>query len=380
MKHLLPLILKYRANVRGVSTKRCLFVLSRWTSAPWADSSQLMSWAQTVTEHKSCSVAPANQKDSSMCFGCYECSSRSLFLIVMRRIPSKPVIFHFCCNETWFSTMMPPPSLKDHWVFLCTSGLLQCCNSLPHSLLPSVCLQPRWGLLSEVCAIYWGKSNFTAALVFLKCVKPGSKHLFLHAGCESWNCGAKPLDIRYYGKYYGKLPDYWCVDDLKLIPWNSSWFRWCNGGKCEHPLLSNTTIGWSVWERDWGHPSAVTLCVHCSLWNWVWGGARVAKVNIHIPILTIFHCFLSSPCSGSEVMGLQVDYWTWQGPEKKKDGEKRDVGLKNTLKSNFRSLQVSRLPSGGELTPPPSMAMTVVTKEKNKKGGEKSCVLLLERK
>ncbi|CAF88869.1 unnamed protein product, partial [Tetraodon nigroviridis] len=75
-----------------------------------------------------------------------------------------------------------------------------------------------------------------------------------------------------------------------------------------------------------------------------------------------------SPCSGSEVMGLQVDYWTWQGPEKKKDGEKRDVGLKNTLKSNFRSLQVSRLPSGGELTPPPSMAMTVVTKEKNKKG------------
>lgn len=78
--------------------------------------------------------------------------------------------------------------------------------------------------------------------------------------------------------------------------------------------------------------------------------------------------FFSSPCSGSEVMGLQVDYWTWQGPEKKKEGEKRDVGLKNTLKSNFRSLQVSRLPCGGELTPPPSMAMTVVTKEKNKKG------------
>uniref|UniRef100_A0A3Q3MBR0 Phosphofurin acidic cluster sorting protein 2-like n=1 Tax=Mastacembelus armatus TaxID=205130 RepID=A0A3Q3MBR0_9TELE len=82
-------------------------------------------------------------------------------------------------------------------------------------------------------------------------------------------------------------------------------------------------------------------------------------------VMPVFFC--SSPCSGSEVMGLQVDYWTWQGPEKKKDGEKRDVGLKNTLKSNFRSLQVSRLPCGGELTPPPSMAMTVVTKEKNKK-------------
>lgn len=104
------------------------------------------------------------------------------------------------------------------------------------------------------------------------------------------------------------------------------------------------------------------------------------KKTIHLVISHNVSVFLvgvlSSPCSGSEVMGLQVDYWTWQGPEKKKDGEKRDVGLKNTLKSNFRSLQVSRLPSGGELTPPPSMAMTVVTKEKNKKGGKCSLVSL----
>lgn len=105
------------------------------------------------------------------------------------------------------------------------------------------------------------------------------------------------------------------------------------------------------------------------------------QTNIHVDIShNFFSVFLvwtlSSPCSGSEVMGLQVDYWTWQGPEKKKDGEKRDVGLKNTLKSNFRSLQVSRLPSGGELTPPASMAMTVVTKEKNKKGGKRSLVSL----
>uniref|UniRef100_A0A8C3FEL1 Phosphofurin acidic cluster sorting protein 1 n=1 Tax=Chrysemys picta bellii TaxID=8478 RepID=A0A8C3FEL1_CHRPI len=70
---------------------------------------------------------------------------------------------------------------------------------------------------------------------------------------------------------------------------------------------------------------------------------------------------------GVEVMGLQVDYWTSQGPEKKKEGEKREMGLKNTLKSNFRSLQVSRVPSAGELVPPSTMAMTVVTKEKNKK-------------
>ncbi|XP_029908566.1 phosphofurin acidic cluster sorting protein 1-like [Myripristis murdjan] len=65
----------------------------------------------------------------------------------------------------------------------------------------------------------------------------------------------------------------------------------------------------------------------------------------------------SASTSGGEVMGLQVDYWVSQA-----GGERRkEVGMKNTLKSNFRSLQVSRL-SGGEL-----MSMTVVTKEKNKK-------------
>ncbi|XP_053239400.1 phosphofurin acidic cluster sorting protein 2-like isoform X2 [Podarcis raffonei] len=70
---------------------------------------------------------------------------------------------------------------------------------------------------------------------------------------------------------------------------------------------------------------------------------------------------------GVEVMGLQVDYWTAQGPEKRKEAEKRETGIKNTLKSNFRSLQVSRIPGPGELTAPNTMAMTVVTKEKNKK-------------
>uniref|UniRef100_A0A674A538 Si:ch211-126j24.1 n=1 Tax=Salmo trutta TaxID=8032 RepID=A0A674A538_SALTR len=74
-----------------------------------------------------------------------------------------------------------------------------------------------------------------------------------------------------------------------------------------------------------------------------------------------------SPVTGGEVMGLQVDYWACHSVDKKKEGEKRDVGIKNTLKSNFRSLQVSRIPNGGELTPPPGMAMTVVMKEKNKK-------------
>ncbi|XP_048452568.1 phosphofurin acidic cluster sorting protein 1-like [Rhincodon typus] len=74
-----------------------------------------------------------------------------------------------------------------------------------------------------------------------------------------------------------------------------------------------------------------------------------------------------SPGTGVEVMGLQVDYWTTQLPDKKRDGDKRDIGNKNTLKSNFRSLQVTRLPNGGEMVPPATMLMTVVTKEKNKK-------------
>ncbi|XP_070772574.1 phosphofurin acidic cluster sorting protein 1 [Enoplosus armatus] len=62
-----------------------------------------------------------------------------------------------------------------------------------------------------------------------------------------------------------------------------------------------------------------------------------------------------------EVMGLQVDYWSSQGGGGGGGERRKEVGVKNTLKSNFRCLQVSRI-SGGEL-----MSMTVVTKEKNKK-------------
>ncbi|XP_049596664.1 phosphofurin acidic cluster sorting protein 2 isoform X3 [Syngnathus scovelli] len=78
---------------------------------------------------------------------------------------------------------------------------------------------------------------------------------------------------------------------------------------------------------------------------------------------------LYSPGSQAELMGLQVDYWV---ADRKKDLEKRDSSstsaAKNTLKCNFRSLQVSRLPAGGaESGTLPAMSMTVVTKEKNKK-------------
>ncbi|MBN3325441.1 PACS2 protein, partial [Atractosteus spatula] len=75
-----------------------------------------------------------------------------------------------------------------------------------------------------------------------------------------------------------------------------------------------------------------------------------------------------SPGSGQgELMGLQVDYWV-SPLERKREVEKRDSSSKNTLKCTFRSLQVSRLPlPGAESSPHPTMSMTVVTKEKNKK-------------
>ncbi|KAM5239829.1 phosphofurin acidic cluster sorting protein 2 isoform 3-T3 [Hipposideros larvatus] len=80
---------------------------------------------------------------------------------------------------------------------------------------------------------------------------------------------------------------------------------------------------------------------------------------------------LSSPSQGvgAELMGLQVDYWTAAQPaDRKRDTEKKDLpAAKNTLKCTFRSLQVSRLPGSGEAAATPTMSMTVVTKEKNKK-------------
>ncbi|NXD81988.1 PACS2 protein, partial [Halcyon senegalensis] len=77
----------------------------------------------------------------------------------------------------------------------------------------------------------------------------------------------------------------------------------------------------------------------------------------------------SSQNLGAELMGLQVDYWIAAPPmDRKRDPEKKDPSTtKNTLKCTFRSLQVSRLPASGEIATTPTMSMTVVTKEKNKK-------------
>nr|XP_042093585.1 phosphofurin acidic cluster sorting protein 1 isoform X3 [Ovis aries] len=77
---------------------------------------------------------------------------------------------------------------------------------------------------------------------------------------------------------------------------------------------------------------------------------------------------MGSPSSPyGDVIGLQVDYWLGHPGERRREGDKRDASSKNTLKSVFRSVQVSRLPHGGEAQLSGTMAMTVVTKEKNKK-------------
>ncbi|XP_056401395.1 phosphofurin acidic cluster sorting protein 2 isoform X2 [Hyla sarda] len=79
--------------------------------------------------------------------------------------------------------------------------------------------------------------------------------------------------------------------------------------------------------------------------------------------------FSPSQSPGGELMGLQLDYWTAAAVnDKKKEAEKREsTSAKNTLKCTFRSLQVSRLPNSNDAPAAPTMSMTVVTKEKNKK-------------
>lgn len=75
----------------------------------------VVSWWELIPNCRSnkSSFVPVDQKGPRWHFGCKERSSHSSLLIVMRCIPSEPAIFHFCCNGAWFSTMPPPPSLRD---------------------------------------------------------------------------------------------------------------------------------------------------------------------------------------------------------------------------------------------------------------------------
>uniref|UniRef100_A0A665X0G6 Phosphofurin acidic cluster sorting protein 1 n=1 Tax=Echeneis naucrates TaxID=173247 RepID=A0A665X0G6_ECHNA len=69
---------------------------------------------------------------------------------------------------------------------------------------------------------------------------------------------------------------------------------------------------------------------------------------------------------GVDAIGLQVDYWLASLAEKRREGERRDTGCKNTLKSAFRSLQVSRLPGGGSSDPQVKILPTIFLGKKPK--------------
>uniref|UniRef100_A0A669BAL1 Phosphofurin acidic cluster sorting protein 1 n=1 Tax=Oreochromis niloticus TaxID=8128 RepID=A0A669BAL1_ORENI len=74
---------------------------------------------------------------------------------------------------------------------------------------------------------------------------------------------------------------------------------------------------------------------------------------------------------GVDAIGLQVDYWLASLAEKRREGERRDTSCKNTLKSAFRSLQVSRLPGGGSSDPQVRRSKSVPTIFLGKKPKEK---------
>uniref|UniRef100_A0AAY4A209 Phosphofurin acidic cluster sorting protein 1 n=1 Tax=Denticeps clupeoides TaxID=299321 RepID=A0AAY4A209_9TELE len=92
----------------------------------------------------------------------------------------------------------------------------------------------------------------------------------------------------------------------------------------------------------------------------------IAEAMLTYTLLSLYRSPIMS--HSVDAIGLQVDYWVGSGQDKRKDGER--TCTKNTLKSTFRSLQVSRLPgssSGDMQALANTMSMTVVTKEKNKK-------------
>ncbi|XP_077029379.1 LOW QUALITY PROTEIN: phosphofurin acidic cluster sorting protein 1-like, partial [Agelaius phoeniceus] len=78
-----------------------------------------------------------------------------------------------------------------------------------------------------------------------------------------------------------------------------------------------------------------------------------------------------TPGPSGEALGLQVDYWGGVAapPERRRggEGERREGGgPKSSLRGTFRSLLVTRLPPPGD-PPGSTLAMTLVSREKNKK-------------
>ncbi|XP_077996087.1 phosphofurin acidic cluster sorting protein 1-like [Glandiceps talaboti] len=75
--------------------------------------------------------------------------------------------------------------------------------------------------------------------------------------------------------------------------------------------------------------------------------------------------------TSSELMDLQVEYWTNVttpgGSSSSSGGKFKDNSMKCSLKTTFRSLNICRLPNPGDCALTSTLSLVVVTKEKNKK-------------
>lgn len=100
---------------------------------------------------------------------------------------------------------MPQPSfLQDHWVFMRTSGVFYCC-------LPVLCSHSEhlYSLYSpdedscqkfvpfigvRLCSVVCGRLKLTCSL--FHSALQWNTFIFV-TGCESWDCRAEPLNLRY---------------------------------------------------------------------------------------------------------------------------------------------------------------------------------------
>lgn len=109
---------------------------------------------------------------------------------------------------------------------------------------------------------------------------------------------------------------------LFVLPTHCSGLRRRDGSQHKHPFLSNTPIGWSVWEGDRRHPPTVSLSVHGPVWSWVRQDAeRMIKnkkkktthilallSHLHFSNLATPHpTFVSSPALQLSMFGQRSD-------------------------------------------------------------------------
>ena len=88
-------------------------------------------------------------------------------------------------------------------------------------------------------------------------------------------------------------------------------------------------------------------------------------INVSVFFL-IYFFFIYRESNLVEPLELQIDYWTSnKSSEAKEVGKGKDPN-KSTLKTNFKAVQIQRIPSPGE-QPGSYLLMNYITKEKKQK-------------